>query len=109
MFRVSGQWVSPNEVESTLIEHNSVLEAAVVAFQEETKLYTPKAYVVLKEGVAPNTDLVRELQEFVKNRLASYKYPRRIEFVPDLPKSAAGKVLRYKLRPKPGDQFDTYT
>ena len=98
MFRVSGQWVSPSEVESALIEHPSVLEAAVVAFEEETKLHTPKAFVVLKSGVAGGPELARELQDFVKARLTPYKYPRRIEFLSELPKSAAGKLLRYKLR-----------
>jgi benzoate-CoA ligase len=98
MFRASGQWVSPNEVESALIEHSSVLEAAVVAFEEENRLHTPKAFVVLKSGVAPTAELIRELQDFVKQRITPYKYPRRIEFVSELPKSAAGKVLRYKLR-----------
>jgi acyl-coenzyme A synthetase/AMP-(fatty) acid ligase len=90
--------VSPNEVESALVEHAAVVEAAVVAFEEETRLYTPKAFVVLKEGVAGTPELVHELQEFVKGRITPYKYPRRIEFIPELPKSAAGKVLRYKLR-----------
>jgi acyl-coenzyme A synthetase/AMP-(fatty) acid ligase len=75
-----------------------VLEAAVVAFEEENKLHTPKAFVVLKHGVASSPELVRELQDFVKQRITPYKYPRRIEFLPELPKSAAGKVLRYKLR-----------
>jgi benzoate-CoA ligase len=98
MFRVSGQWVSPTEVEGALMEHSSVLEAAVVAFEEETELYTPKAFVVLKDGVAASSELVRELQEFVKQRITPYKYPRRIEFLSELPKSAAGKVLRSKLR-----------
>jgi benzoate-CoA ligase len=98
MFRVSGQWVSPSEVESALIEHNSVLEAAVVAFEEENKLHTPKAFVVLKTGIAGSPELVRELQDFVKQRITAYKYPRRIEFLSELPRSAAGKVLRYKLR-----------
>src|SRR5262249_32417319 len=98
MFRVSGQWVSPNEVESALIEHSSVLEAAVVAFEEENQLHTPKAFVVLKDGVAPSPELFRDLQDFVKQRITPYKYPRRIEFVSELPKSAAGKVLRYRLR-----------
>jgi benzoate-CoA ligase len=98
MFRVSGQWVSPAEVEAALIEHDSVLEAAVVAFEEETKLFTPKAFVVLKDAAAATPDLVPELQEFVKQRITPYKYPRHIEFLPELPKSAAGKVLRYKLR-----------
>ena len=98
MFRVSGQWVSPVEVESALIEHQSVLEAAVVAYRENTELCTPKAFVVLRDGVAAAPDLARELQEFVKNRITPYKYPRHIEFTDALPKTAAGKLLRYKLR-----------
>ena len=98
MFRVSGQWVSPNEVEGALVAHSSVLEAAVVAYEEDTQLHTPKAFVVLKEGFIGSPALVSELQEFVKQRITPYKYPRRIEFLPDLPKTAAGKVLRYKLR-----------
>jgi len=98
MFRVSGQWVSPAEVESALIEHGSVLEAAVVAYQEDTGLHTPKAFVVLREGIRATPDLALELQEFVKHRITPYKYPRHIEFMDKLPKSAAGKLLRYKLR-----------
>jgi benzoate-CoA ligase family protein len=98
MFRVSGQWVSPAEVESALIEHEFVLEAAVVAYQEDTELHTPKAFVVLREGIPATPDLARELQEFVKHRITPYKYPRHIEFIDKLPKSAAGKLLRYKLR-----------
>ena len=97
-FGYSGQWVSPSEVESALVEHPSVLEAAVVAYKEETQLHSPKAFVVLKEGFIGSPALVSELQDFVKQRITPYKYPRRIEFLPDLPKSAAGKVLRYKLR-----------
>jgi len=98
MFRVSGQWVSPVEVESALIEHECVLEAAVVAYREDTELYAPKAFVVLREGIPATPDLARELQEFVKDRIAPYKYPRYIEFMDKLPKTAAGKLLRYKLR-----------
>jgi len=98
LFRVSGQWVSPAEVESALIEHASVLEAAVVAYEEGTKLHTPQAFVVLKQGFSASSDLARELQDFVKQRITPYKYPRRIEFIAELPKSAAGKLLRYKLR-----------
>lgn len=98
MFRVSGQWVSPAEVESALIEHECVLEAAVVAYREPTELCTPKAFVVLREGISASPDLVRQLQDFVKHRITPYKYPRHIEFVTTLPKSAAGKLLRYKLR-----------
>jgi benzoate-CoA ligase family protein len=98
MFRVSGQWVSPAEVESALIEHHSVLEVAVVAYRESTELHTPKAFVVLREGIAASSDLARELQEFVKQRITPYKYPRHVQFIDQLPKTAAGKVLRYKLR-----------
>ena len=98
LFKVSGQWVSPIEVESTLIEHGCVLEAAVIAFEEQTGLHTPKAFVVLREGYGGSADLVRELQDFVKQRITPHKYPRRIEFLAELPKTAAGKVLRYKLR-----------
>jgi benzoate-CoA ligase len=98
MFRVSGQWVSPIEVECALIEHPCVLEAAVIAFEEQTGLHTPIAFVVLRNGYAGRAELVRELQDFVKQRVAPYKYPRRIEFLIELPKTAAGKVLRYKLR-----------
>ena len=98
MFRVSGQWVSPIEVECTLIEHPYVLEAAVIAFEEETGLHTPKAFVVLRESHRASAEFARELQEFVKHRITPYKYPRRIEFLTELPKTAAGKVLRYRLR-----------
>jgi len=98
MFRVSGQWVSPVEVESALIEHECVLEAAVVAYREDTELHTPKAFVVLREGIAATPDLARQLQEFVKHRITPYKFPRHIEFIDKLPKTAAGKLLRYKLR-----------
>jgi benzoate-CoA ligase len=98
MFRVSGQWVSPAEVEGTLAEHSCVLEAAVIAYEEEIGIHTPKAYVVLRNGAAASPELVHELQDFVKQRINVYKYPRRIEFLQELPKSAAGKLLRYKLR-----------
>jgi benzoate-CoA ligase family protein len=98
MFRVSGQWVSPIEVECTLIEHPCVLEAAVIAFEEQTGLHTPFAFIVLRNGYSGGTELATELQLFVKQRLTPYKYPRRIEFLTDLPKTAAGKLLRYKLR-----------
>ena len=98
MFRVSGQWVSPTEVESALAEHNCVLEAAVVPHLEGNKLPVPKAFIVLRRNIGATPELVRELQDFVKNRIAPYKYPRRIEFVDQLPRNAAGKVLRYRLR-----------
>jgi len=98
LFRVSGQWVSPIEIECTLIEHPCVLEAAVIAYEEDTGVHTPKAFVVLRQENAAGAELVRELQDFVKQRIAAHKYPRHIEFVDELPKTAAGKVLRDKLR-----------
>ena len=98
MFRVSGQWVSPIEVENALIQHASVLEAAVVAYEENTTLHTPKAFVVLVPGCVPGPELVGELQQLVKQEIAPHQYPRRIEFLAELPKNAAGKVLRHKLR-----------
>jgi len=98
MFRVSGQWVSPVEVESALAEHGAVLEAAVVAHEESVGIFTTKAFVVLKHGGAGTPELAQELQRFVKARISPYKYPRRVEFLEELPKSAAGKLLRYRLR-----------
>jgi benzoate-CoA ligase family protein len=98
MFRVSGGWVSPIEVECALIEHPCVLEAAVIPFEEESGIQTPKAFVVLAHGNAGGEELARELQGFVKQRITPYKYPRRIEFLSELPKTATGKILRYKLR-----------
>ena len=97
MMKVGGIWVSPMEVESALIAHESVLEAAVIACTDETGLVKPKAFVVVKDGSAANDELRRQLQEFVKTRLAPYKYPRYIEFVTELPKTATGKLQRYLL------------
>jgi len=74
------------------------LESAVVAFEEETGLHTPMAFVVLRGGYIGSPELARDLQDFVKQRITPYKYPRRIEFLPELPKTVAGKVQRYKLR-----------
>jgi benzoate-CoA ligase family protein len=98
MFRVSGQWVSPVEVESTLGEHEAVLESAVAPYADQDRLLKPAAYVVLKRGWEPAEELRRELQEWVKQRIAPYKYPRRVEFLEELPKTATGKIQRYKLR-----------
>ncbi|HEX6957402.1 MAG TPA: benzoate-CoA ligase family protein [Ferrovibrio sp.] len=100
MLKVSGIWVSPFEVESALQAHPKVLEVAVVAHADSDDLIKPKAFVVLKEGMGANDALVSELQAFVKDRLAPYKYPRWIEFVSELPKTATGKIQRFKLRVK---------
>jgi len=97
MFKVSGIWVSPFEVEQALIEHTNVLEAAVVAERDEEGLEKPKAFVVLKEPIA-DEGFTRQLQEHVKNSIGKWKYPRWIEIVDELPKTATGKIQRFKLR-----------
>ncbi len=98
MLKVSGIWVSPFEVESALLAHDKVMEAAVVGKEDDKGLIKPKGFVVLKESQGASAALVGELQAFVKERLAPYKYPRWIEFIDDLPKTATGKIQRYKLR-----------
>ena len=98
MLKVGGLWVSPHEVENALLEHHAVLEAAVAAAPDDDGLLRPKAHVVLKDGHLPSPDLTRELQAFTKERLAPYKYPRWIEYVGDLPKTATGKIQRFRLR-----------
>jgi len=98
MLRVSGHWVSPAEVESALMEHPSVLEAAVVGKADVDELIKPLAFVIVRAGVEPSGSLVQELQAHVKATIAPYNYPRWIEFVAELPKTATGKIQRYKLR-----------
>jgi len=98
MLKVGGQWVSPVEVEGALIAHPSVLEAAVVGAMDADELVKPKAYIVLNQGYEASEAMANELKTFVKGRLASFKYPRWIEFVPELPKTATGKIQRFKLR-----------
>jgi benzoate-CoA ligase family protein len=98
MLKVGGIWVSPVEVENTLIAHAAVLEAAVVGREDTDKLVKPKAFVVLKEGHAGSSQLEAELKSFVRDKIAPYKYPRWIEFLPELPKTATGKIQRFKLR-----------
>ncbi len=95
MLKVSGIYVSPFEVEATLMQHSAVLEAAVIGAQDADGLTKTKAFVVLKQGHAASAD---ELKGFVKERLAPYKYPRLIEFLPELPKTATGKIQRFRLR-----------
>jgi benzoate-CoA ligase len=98
MLKVSGIWVSPFEVESALASHAAVLEAAVVGHADENGLIKPKAFVVLRPGTTVAPELTMALQQHVKSQLAPYKYPRWIEFVPELPKTATGKIQRFKLR-----------
>ena len=100
MFKVSGIWVSPFEVEQALVSHHDVLEAAVVAREDDKGLVKPMAYVVLNqhEEQAPGEQLFELLKEHVKASVGPWKYPRWIEFVDDLPKTATGKIQRFKLR-----------
>jgi benzoate-CoA ligase len=100
MMKVSGQYVSPFEVEAALMKHPSVLEAAVIGKADGDGLMKTKAFVVLKNGAAASAALEDELKGFVKGVLAPYKYPRFIEFVAELPKTATGKIQRFKLREK---------
>ncbi len=95
MLKVSGIWVSPFEIEATLVQHPAVLEAAVIGVEDAEGLTKTKAFVVLKPGGAADE---AELKAFVKDRLAPYKYPRQISFVAELPKTATGKIQRFRLR-----------
>ena len=95
MLKVSGMYVSPVEIESALMEHEAVLEAAVVGKEDAERLVKPCAFVVLKSGQGVSAET---LQQHVKQRLAPYKYPRWIEFVSELPRTATGKIQRFKLR-----------
>jgi benzoate-CoA ligase len=98
MLKCSGVWLSPIEIEAVLIEHPAVQEAAVIGRKDEDELLKPAAYVLLKNGSTGTADLGRELQEFVLSRLPVFKRPRWVEFVDELPKTATGKLQRYKLR-----------
>jgi benzoate-CoA ligase family protein len=98
MLKVGGIYVSPFEVEGALCTHPEVLEAAVVAWPDEDELVKPKAFVVLKAADKACAELARALQEHVKTALAPYKYPRWVEFRTELPKTATGKIQRFKLR-----------
>lgn len=97
MFKVSGQWVSPFEVESALISHPSILEAAVIAQDDSDGLTKPKAFIVLKAG-ADKGGIEKVLREHVQVKVGAWKYPRWIEVVESLPKTATGKIQRFKLR-----------
>ncbi|HEY3043122.1 MAG TPA: AMP-binding protein, partial [Vicinamibacterales bacterium] len=98
MMKVGGLWVSPVEVENALVEHAAVQECGVAAREDRDALVKPAAFVVLRSGVEPTPELADELKAFVRARLAEYKRPRWVEFVPELPKTATGKIQRFKLR-----------
>ncbi len=98
MLKVGGIWASPFEIEAKLMEHPLVLEAAVVGREDDAGLVKPEAFVVLTNADAAGDDLETELRTLCKKGLAPYKYPRWISFVEDLPKTATGKIQRFKLR-----------
>ena len=98
MLKAGGIWVSPIEVENILLQHPAVLECALVGHVDESNLEKPLAFVVLRPGNEGSPELERELQEFVRSKTAHYKYPRWVRFVNDLPRTASGKIQRFKLR-----------
>ncbi|MCP5365777.1 MAG: benzoate-CoA ligase family protein [Hyphomicrobiales bacterium] len=98
MLKVGGIYVSPFEVESVILKHDDVLEVAVIGHPDHDNLIKPKAFVVLQDGVRPSNQLADEIKAMAKTELASYKYPRWVEFLDELPKTATGKIQRFKLR-----------
>ena len=98
VIKSSGYRIGPFEVESALIEHPAVQESAVVGSPDRIRGLIVKAFVVLNRGYTPSEDLVRDIQKFVKQVTAPYKYPRAIEFVDELPKTLSGKIKRNELR-----------
>jgi 2-aminobenzoate-CoA ligase len=93
-----GYNIAGPEVENVLLEHDAVIEAAVVASPDPLRGAVPKAFIVLKDGIAPSPALVTALQDHVKHELAPYKYPREVEFVTALPRTETGKIRRVELR-----------
>ena len=98
MLKAGGIWVSPVEVENILLQHPAILECAMVGHVDESNLEKPLAFVVLRPGHDASAELERELQEFVRSKTAHYKYPRWVRFVDELPRTASGKIQRFKLR-----------
>jgi benzoate-CoA ligase family protein len=98
MLKVGGQWVSPIEVENAMLLHTDVQECAVVGYDDRDGLTKPMAFVVLRSGVAGTPERAAALEEFVRSQIAEYKRPRRVHFLSDLPKTATGKIQRFKLR-----------
>ena len=98
MLRVGGKWLAPGEVEKTINQHPSVTESAVVGYQDDDDLVKPYAFVVLDSGQQPTDDLQEDIKQFVRDRIATYKFPRWIEFVDQIPKTAGGKIQRFVLQ-----------
>ena len=106
VIKASGYRIGPFEVESAVIEHEAVLEAAVVASPDIIRGYVVKAFIVLKSGFEPSDKLTRSIQEYVKTSTAPYKYPRKIEYMKELPKTISGKIKRKDLRELEMKRFD---
>jgi 4-hydroxybenzoate-CoA ligase len=98
MFKVSGIWVSPFEVESALVSHKAILEAAVIGEEDADALVKPKAFVVLKPGFRAEDGLFDELKAHIRAQAGEWKYPRWVEIRSELPKTSTGKIQRFKLR-----------
>jgi benzoate-CoA ligase len=98
MLKVSGVFVAPAEIENCLLQHEAVLEAAVIGHDAGDRLVKPKAFLVLREGHTANEELAQSIKDFVKSHLALYKYPRWVEFVASLPKNDRGKIDRKQLK-----------
>ncbi|UCD78412.1 MAG: benzoate-CoA ligase family protein [Desulfobacterales bacterium] len=100
MLRVGGKWLAPEEVEKTINEHPAVAESAVVGYKDRDELIKPYAFVVPASGASPSDKLSEDIKQFVKDRIAAYKYPRWVEFVDNIPKTAGGKIQRFVLQEK---------
>jgi benzoate-CoA ligase len=98
MLRVGGKWLAPAEVEKTINQHPAVAESAVVGYKDKDELFKPYAFVVLNSAMQPTDNLLEDIQQFVRDRIAAYKYPRWIEFVDNIPKTAGGKIQRFVLQ-----------
>jgi benzoate-CoA ligase family protein len=98
MMKVKGMWVSPIEIENALLEHPMIQEAAAIGQADSNHLVKPAAYLVLKQGVNQSPELVEQIRQHVLNKLAAYKCPQSFEVVTELPKTATGKIQRFKLR-----------
>jgi benzoate-CoA ligase len=98
MLKVSGVFVAPAEIENCLLQHTAILECAVVGHESDDGLVKPKAFVVLREGFDGSDELVDEIKQFVKSRIAVYKYPRWVQFVSSLAKNDRGKIDRKQLK-----------
>ncbi len=102
----AGYRIGPFEVESACLEHDAVAEAAAVASPDEVKGNVVKAFIVLAEGHEPSDDLAADIKAHVRGRLSAYAYPRKVEFVDELPKTLTGKIRRIELREQEAEAFE---